>query len=158
MAVNAKTANMLQYIRDDIVTVRCYYARDKDAEASKRVLYTWLCEKTLAQKLCLGDAVVVDSAKGLAVVYVQAVDDFVDIDVDTAYTYQYVVQRVDTSHLDEMIAHDKITYDAFETQRRKQAREMMRRQMLDAMTITNKQTDKLRDDDVDARSYGSVNN
>lgn len=71
--------------------------------------YTYLVDKSL--KLVAGDRVLVDSpSKGLIVVYVAKVDDVAKVDLDASFDYKFIVQKVDTSAYDAILAQ-KLEFD-----------------------------------------------
>ncbi|AWD90270.1 hypothetical protein [Dickeya phage Amaethon] len=96
--------------------------------------YTYLAHDSLA--LEVGDKVVVDTPKsGLVVTEVIATN--VDWDIDAAYTFKFIVQRVDTSHYDALIETVIEIRKEIERSRKDQARQQVREMLnlkVDALT------------------------
>lgn len=58
--------------------------------------------------LAIGDKVIVDSPKsGIAVVEIVRVDEICALDVDSAYGYKWIVQKVDTEQYDSLNAREE---------------------------------------------------
>jgi uncharacterized protein YsxB (DUF464 family) len=97
MNEKSKYRNIVAIINGSIVTVKISFVEDVGGK-----LYTYKCEKGLANTLSKGDTVVVESRSGLIVGYVNCVDEEVDIEPESEMNHKYIVQKVDTSTVERL--------------------------------------------------------
>lgn len=121
---NINTVALL--LRDDIVTVQCAFDEQADKE------YSFVCDKSLAAELELGDRVVIKGNRDyFQIVHVRQVDEDCDVDTSAAFNYGWVVSKVDTAQYEENV---KKTEEVVAKLKKRQ-REATRKQALAAMGI-----------------------
>jgi hypothetical protein len=91
-----KTRHLVSLLQDGYTTVKISFAKGSS-------LYTYKTHLTLA----IGDYVVVDKRGGFSVGQVIIVDEHPTIDTDADFDYKWIVQKVDTTAYEKLLASEK---------------------------------------------------
>lgn len=110
----------------DLVSIQCSFSKTINNHNGRK--YTYLCPRKLAETLTAGDLVNVTKSKelGVNVACVALIDEFVDIDINTEFDYEWVIGKVDTTNVNELVKWQETA--ALHLQR--QQRQHLQKQML----------------------------
>lgn len=122
----ANMNNVALLLRDDIVTVQVAFNKDAASE------YTFVCEKVIAERLDIGDEVVIKGNRNFfQVAVVRQVDKECDVDVSAGYNYGWIVQKVDAERYNyNMEQTEKVTEEL-----KKRQRDSYRKQVLQSIGL-----------------------
>lgn len=93
--------------------------------------YTYLCEKSLANTLNIGDVLIVEDAGAqVKIVQLASIDDESDILADTDIVYKFVVGKVDTNYQINMRKRINDQVQSLKSMQRAKMRQQMKQELM----------------------------
>ena len=117
--------SLVAYTDDSLCTVKVSFNKNLTGQ-----VYTYLCEKSIAETLSKNDQVVVDTKDKITVAHVVEVESYCDVDFQSYdIHYRFILSRVNTEYLEKMEAHLKDGADVLEKRRREHLRKQVIEQL-----------------------------